>query len=320
MKRLSIKKASPLNNAHLDGSLFRRIKKNTDVYTMILPSVFFLAVFSVYPLLWALKYVFYEYDGMMEPLFVGLDNFVRLFTRDKDFWKSVGNTFVYAGGKLVLTIPIAFALAVLLNKKIPGRGLFRTTIFMPTIISTAVMSLVFYFIFNSYNGILNQMLMNLGFVDRPIEWLGMKKAMLSAVLVAVWGALGNYMVYFLAGLQSIPEELYESSAIDGANKFHQLIYITIPMMGPVMQVVIMLAIIVALKGYESIMVLTAGGPAGATDVMYLYIYRAFFPAEGGGMFVAQYGYGSAVAIASAAIVGVITVIYLYISKKMNEIY
>ena len=320
MNRQLIKKASPLKNAYSNESLLKRIKSNTDVYTMILPSVFFLAVFSVYPLLWALKFVFYEYDGMRDPTFVGLDNFVRLFTRDKDFWKSVGNTFIYAGGKLVLTIPLAFGLAVMLNKKLRGRSFFRTTIFMPTIISTAVMSLVFYFIFNSYNGILNQMLMNLGLVDRPIEWLGMKHAMLSAVLVAVWGAVGNYMIYFLAGLQSIPEELYESSAIDGANKFHQLVYITIPMMGPVMQVVVMLAIIVALKGYESIMVLTAGGPAGATDVMYLYIYRAFFPTEGAGMFVAQYGYGSAVAIASAVIVGVITAVYLYISKKMNEIY
>lgn len=300
--------------------ILSRIKKNRAVYVMMFPSVLFLVVFSVYPLMWALKYVFYEYDGMREATFVGFENFVRLFSRDKDFWKSVGNTFIYAGGKLILTIPLSFILAVFLNRNLKGKGFFRAAIFMPTIMSTAVMSLIFYFIFNSYNGILNQLLMNSGLVERPIEWLGRKDAMLSVVLVAVWGAVGNYMIYFMAGLQTIPEELYESSSIDGANKFQQLIHITIPMMGPVLQVVIMLAIIVALKGYESIMVLTNGGPAGATDVMYLYIYRAFFPSEGGGMFIAQYGYGSAVAIVTALIVGAITGIYLYFSKKMNQIY
>ncbi|MGE5605687.1 MAG: carbohydrate ABC transporter permease [Bacteroidota bacterium] len=297
------------------------LNKNKIVYIMIFPSVLFLAVFVLYPLAWALKFMFYEYNGMMQPRFIGMENFVRLFTRDLDFWKSVMNTVVYSGGKLLLTLPLSFILAVILNSKLKGRDFFRITVFMPTIISTAVMSLIFYFIFNSYNGIVNQLLLRFELIDTPLEWLGTKMAMFTSIIVASWGAIGNYMIYFLAGLQSIPDELYESAAIDGTNWWQALWHITLPMMGPVLQVVVMLAIIISLKGYESIMILTAGGPGGVTDVMYLYIYKLFFPlSEIGGNVTLQYGYGSAVAFVSSIIVGLITVGYLYWSKKMNEVF
>ncbi|MNJ59939.1 Lactose transport system permease protein LacF [compost metagenome] len=192
---------------------------------------------------------------------------------------------------------------------------------MPTIISTAVMAVVFFTIFNSYNGILNQFLVRFNIVDTGIDWLGPKYAMLTVILVAVWGAVGNYMLLFLAGLQNIPEDVYESSALDGANKYQQLRFITIPMLGPVMQMVIMLAIINALKGYESIMVMTEGGPVGKTEVMFLYLYKLFFPTGGNAAAVSvqEIGYGSAVAFVSALIVGMISLIYFYASKRMNRI-
>ncbi len=296
------------------------IQKNKTVYLMVFPSVLFLAVFTIYPLAWALKYMFFNFNGMLDPRFIGLENFTRLFTRDADFWKSVLNTVVYSGGKLLITLPFSFILAVILNSKLKGRDFFRITVFMPTIISTAIMSLVFYFIFNSYNGIINQLLLKLHLIDTPVEWLGLKLAMLTSILVASWGAIGNYMIYFLAGLQSIPDELYESAAIDGANPFQTLYLITLPMLGPVLQVVVMLAIIVSLKGYESIMILTAGGPAGATDVMYLYIYKLFFPLSEIGNANMAYGYGSAVAFVASILIGLVTVSYLSWSKKLNEMF
>ena len=303
------------------NTLLDKINKNITVYIMTFPSILFLVVFSIYPLLWAFKLMFYQYDGMMPPRFTGMENFIRLFTRDQDFWKSVINTLIYSGGKMLLTLPLAFVLAVILNSKLKGKDFFRITIFLPTIISTAVMSLVFYFIFNSYNGIVNELLLKFNLIGTPIEWLGIKLAMLTAVIVAVWGAVGNCMIYFLAGLQSIPNELYESASIDGANRLQTLWHITVPMMGPILQVVVMLEIIISLKGYESIMILTAGGPGCVTDVMYLYIYKLFFPlSEVGGNISMQYGYGSAVAFIASVIVGLITVGYLYWSKKMNEVF
>jgi ABC-type sugar transport system permease subunit len=286
-------------------------------YSFILPSAILTLVLGIYPIAWAFRYMFYNYKGYGEARFIGLDNFVRVM-HDNQFWESVVNTFVYAGGKLILTIPLSLLLAAILNRGIRGKHLLRAVFFMPTVISTAVMAVVFFTIFNSYNGILNQFLIK--FNIAPIDWLGGKYAMLTVILVAVWGAVGNYMLLFLAGLQNIPEDVYESSSLDGANKVQQFRYITLPMLGPVMQMVIMLAIITALKGYESIMVLTEGGPVGKTEVMFLYLYKLFFPVGGGAaaVQVQEFGYGSAVAFVSAVIVGLISLVYFYASKRMNR--
>lgn len=283
------------------------------------PSIILTAVLGIYPLIWMLRYMFYDYAGYGEPLFIGLENFRRVM-RDDLFWESVGNTFIYAGGKLVLTLPLSLLLAVILNGKLRGGNLLRGIYFMPTVISTAVISVVFYTIFNSYNGMVNTALMKLNLVSQPVDWLGPKLAMLTVILVAVWGAVGNYMLLFLAGLQSIPQDLYESAAIDGANAGKKFWYITLPMLAPVAQLVIMLAIIVSLKGYESIMLITEGGPIGKTEVMYLYLYKLLFPVSTGSPVEQQLGYGSAVGFVTAVIVGAITGLYFFLSRKMNKIY
>ncbi|GBG08074.1 sugar ABC transporter permease [Paenibacillus agaridevorans] len=266
-----------------------------------------------------LRYMFYDYVGYGEPLFIGLENFRRVM-RDGLFWESVGNTFIYAGGKLVITLPISLLLAVILNGKLRGGNLLRGIYFMPTIISTAVISVVFYTIFNSYNGMVNTALMKLNLVSQPVDWLGTKYAMFTLILVAVWGAVGNYMLLFLAGLQGIPQDLYESASIDGANAGRKFWNITLPMLAPVAQLVIMLAIIASLKGYESIMLITEGGPIGKTEVMYLYLYKLLFPVATGMPVEQQLGYGSAVGFVTAVIVGAITGLYFLLSRKMNKMY
>jgi raffinose/stachyose/melibiose transport system permease protein len=292
------------------------LRENT---LFLFPSVLLTLALGVYPLLWVLRYMFYDYPGYGEAMFVGLDNFRRLLG-DALFWESVRNTFVYAGGKLILTIPLSLVLAVLLNGKLRGRHVLRAIYFMPTVISTAVISVVFYIIFNSYNGMVNQLLLQWRIIGAPIEWLGPKHAMLTVILVAVWGAVGNYMLLFLAGLQSIPNDLYESAEIDGANGTQRFWYITIPMLGPVMQMIVMLAVIASLKGYESIMVMTEGGPIGKTEVMYLYLYKLLFPVSTGSPVMQEFGYGSAVAFGTAVIVGIVTALYYFFSKKLSQTY
>lgn len=298
------------------GLKWKRLGENS---LFLFPSIILTAALGVYPLIWMLRYMFYDYAGYGTPLFVGLENFYRLM-RDTLFWESVGNTFIYAGGKLVLTLPLSLLLAVILNGKLRGGNLLRGIYFMPTIISTAVISVVFYTIFNSYNGMVNTALMKLHLVSQPVDWLGPKYAMFTIILVAVWGAVGNYMLLFLAGLQGIPRDLYESAAIDGANAVRRFWNITLPMLAPVAQLVIMLAIIASLKGYESIMLITEGGPIGKTEVMYLYLYKLLFPVSTGSAVEQQLGYGSAVGFATAVIVGAITGLYFLLSRKMNKLY
>ncbi|MDQ0061429.1 carbohydrate ABC transporter permease [Paenibacillus harenae] len=288
-------------------------------YSFLLPSSILTVVLGIYPIVWAMRYMFFDYKGYGEERFIGLDNFARIWT-DHEYWDSVLNTFIYAGGKLALSLPLALLLAVILNRGLRGRGVIRALLFMPTIISTAVMAVVFFAIFNSYNGILNQFLMKYNLIGSPVDWLGVDHAMLSVILVAVWGALGNYMLLFLAGLQNIPQDVYESSSLDGAGRWQQFRYITIPMLGPVMQMIVMLAIINALKGYESIMVMTDGGPIGKTNVMFLYVFKLFFPTASGSAAtqVQEMGYGSAVAFVTALIVGAITIVYFYGSRRMSR--
>lgn len=285
----------------------------------IFPSLFLTLVFGIYPLLWALRYMFYDYQGIGTPVFIGLDNFGRIM-RDGQFWASVGNTGVYALGKLVVTIPLSLILAIILNRKWRGRSLFRAIYYLPTIFSASVMAIVFFIIFNSYNGILNQLLLKYHVISEPIGWLGAEHAMLTTIIIAIWGAVGNYMLLFIAGLQSIPEELYEAASLDGASEFQKLRNVTIPLLGPVLQMIIMLAITTALKGYESIMVLTEGGPYGKTEVMYLYLFKLLFPVSADTQSLQQLGYGSAVGFTTALIVGAVTLIYFRISKKLNDVY
>lgn len=300
------------------GSLWEQISQNKVIYLMLLPGVFFLIVFAIYPILWIVKNMFYHYTSFGDYEFSGIDNFVRLM-QDELFWNACKNTIVYAAGKMVITIPLAFIFAFILNSKLKGRMAYRTIIFMPTIISVSVMSMVFYLIFNPYNGSVNQLLTGLGIIERPINWFDSKHSMVTVLFVAVWGAVGNYMIYFLSGLQTISKEVYESAEIDGATGWKKLRYITIPMMAPISQMVIMLALTQAFKDYENIMVLTGGGPDYKTEVLYLYIYRLFFPmGDAGGNVVLQYGYGSAVSFVTAILVGIITVIYLRWSRNMND--
>lgn len=297
----------------------KKQKGNGDiaVWFMILPAVFLLVVVSIYPFTWIFKYMFYDYNGF-KAYFIGLDNFRRLFS-DRIFWESVLQTFYYAFLKLTMIIPISLILAVILNGKIRGKNIFRLTFFVPTVISAAVYSLIWYFIYNPYNGVLNSLLELFGKTSK-IDWLGNPAlAMIAVAIVAVWGGFGNYMILFLSGLQSIPEEIYESSKIDGSNKIQDFFFITIPMMGPILKVILMLAITQSLKDYGSIMVLTGGGPVGKTNVMFLYVYKLMFGDENTAAAL-QVGYGAVVGLMAALIIGIITVLYLKLSKKLDDIY
>ncbi|WP_438349843.1 carbohydrate ABC transporter permease [Paenibacillus sp. FA6] len=295
------------------------LRKLGESYSFILPSLIFTVVLGIYPIVWAIRYMFYDYPGYGEEVFIGFGNFASLM-RDGAYWNSVVNTAIYAMGKIIITIPLSLVLAVILNKGVKGRNFLRAIYFMPTVLSTAVISIVFFNIFNSYNGILNQFLLKYHIISKSIDWLGPDLAMVTSIIVAIWGAIGNYMLLFLAGLQNIPDDVYESASLDGANASQKFFYITIPMLGPVLQMIIMLAITISLKGYESIMVLTEGGPIGRTEVMYLYVYRMFFPISSSSTMIQQIGYGSAVGFMSAAIVGLITLGYFWLSKRLNRIF
>lgn len=299
-------------------TLWEKIKKERTSYLMLLPNVIMFITFTIYPLIWVLRYMCYDYRGYGEPVFIGLENFARVF-RDTVFWDSVGNTFVYVFGKLLLTLPIAFMLAFLLQKSTKKNAVAQSIVFTPTIMSQAVMALIFYLLFNTYNGEINKILMKLGLIKMNINWLGVDKAMLTVIILALWGGVGNYMVYFIAGLTGISQDVYESAKLDGANAVQTLFKITLPLLAPILKMILMLALVISFHDMQSIMVLTEGGPMNATNVMFLYIYQLFFPISAGSTVVQEFGYGAAVSLVAACIVGVFTGIYLILAKRLDKI-
>jgi len=283
---------------------------------MLTPAVFFLAVCSIYPFIWIFRYICYDYNGF-RAVYTGTRNFSRMLS-DATFWASVMHTFEYAFYKLIFILPLALVVAVLLNQRLRGSAFFRGVYFMPTVISTAISGMIFTFIFATGNGILNALLKNLGIIVKPIGWLTTQSVVMAAVtILAVWGGFGNYMLYFITGMTSIPEDVYESAKIDGASGVQTFFRITLPMLSPVLKVVLLLAITSAFKDYEAIMVLTNGGPGNRSMVMFLYIYKLIFGTQAGTQ--AQIGYGALLSLMAAVIVGSVTGIYLLVSKKLDDV-
>ncbi len=285
---------------------------------MLAPSLIFLCVCSIYPFIWIFRYITYNYDGIpAHTRFTGMRNITTMLS-DAKFWGSVGTTFEYAALKLVFIIPLALIMAVLLNQKLKGSSFFRGVFFMPTVISSSISGMIFTFIFATGNGVLNGILKNAGIINQPIGWLtDTSIVMMAVIIMSVWAGFGNYMLYFVTGMTSISEDVYESSRIDGANGVQTFFHITLPMLAPVLKVVLMLAITGAFKDYEAIMVLTNGGPGTRTNVMFLYIYNLIFGT--GSNATRQIGYGALLSLVAAVIVGAVTIIYNTVAKKLDDV-
>ena len=172
-------------------------KDTIQALAMVLPFMFGFLLFTYVPIVYILRFAFYNYNGYRS-LFIGMGNFVRLFTRDPDFWKSLSTTFILAFGKLTLEIPLALLLAVLLNKNLPGTSFFRVTLFLPAVIATAIVGLVFSLMFASFNGVINGILIDLHLIQKNINWFSNKWSALFVLgLASVWQNVGVNMIFFL---------------------------------------------------------------------------------------------------------------------------
>ena len=222
--------------------------------------------------------------------------------------------------KMIFEIPLALVLAVLLNNKIKGSSFFRVVFFLPSVFSIAVVGLIFSILFGAYNGIVNAILKNIGLITQNISWFSDKgHAMFVIILVSLWTTFGLNMIYFLMGLQNISKSLYECASIDGANEVQQFFYITMPLVAPILQLVLMLSVLGTMKMTDLILVLTNGAPGGSTEVVMTYIFKYFFSYGESAAMEVQFGYASSMAVVTAVILGIVTLIYLKVSKKMQEV-
>lgn len=261
-------------------------------YFFISPFYILFIIFFLFPTLFALVLGFLRWNSMGTPEWFGLRNYERLFS-DPIFWQSVGNTIFYAAFSLFVIVPLALLEAMALNsKKLRFRTFWRAVYFAPIVTSAVAISLVFRMFYNAQYGLLNNIIIALG--GMPVDWLGNQSVTKFAVMgVVVWRWTGLLAVYFLAGLQSIPEELHEAAAIDGANGWQRFVHVTLPSLRPVILFVSVIVLIGSLQIFDDPQILfgnaTPGGPAnsGLSIVQYLYT-------RGIGQLL--YGYASAVGL------------------------
>lgn len=264
-------------------------KSKAAIIIGLLPAFLIYTVFAIYPILQSFYYALMEWDGFTDMTFVGLDNFRNLFA-DPLFWNSVKNNIYVVLASVLGQIPLALFFALLLNRKIKGLKFFRTVGFLPVVLSTVVISLTWSLIYNSQNGMLNEILRSIGLGVMAQNWLGDTKWVMAAVLVTViWQFIGLYLIIFLAALQNVPTEVLEAAKMDGASEWTTTFKITIPMIWHTIIVAVILCISGSLKTFDLIYVMTNGGPAHSSDVMALYMFNETFNKL-------QYGYGSAVSV------------------------
>lgn len=246
-------------------------------YCMTAPAIILFVLFVIAPFIYGLYTSFFQWDGLSEMKYIGTQNYSFVF-QDKNYWSALGNTFKYALVVTVLKNGLGLALALLIVKQVRGKGLFRTSLYMPVTFSYVVIGVLWTWIYNPTFGILNSFLTKVGLGSLIQGWLSDPNvALYSVAWVEIWKWIGFHMVLYLAGLQGVPNELYEAAEIDGAGKFQKFWSITLPQINGILVVNVLLAITGAfVNNYNLINVMTDGGPFGSTEVALTYIVRTAF--------------------------------------------
>jgi len=258
--------------------LWRQILAQGWSYIYLAPMAILLIVFIVYPLFASLGYTLYNWNGIGDPSdFVGLENFQRVM-QDSIFWQSFLHTFIYMAVLVPVQLALALALALVLNNpKLRFATFYRVVYFIPVVTSAAVVGIVIRLILSNFGDAISNLLQFLHLSHEHIDWLADPRfALWIVIIVGIWNTLGYNLVYFLAGLQTIPTELYEAARIDGAGAFARFFFITIPMLRGVGLVIVILAVLGSLQVFDLVQVLTAGGPYFASEVVNTYIYHQAF--------------------------------------------
>jgi multiple sugar transport system permease protein len=277
----------------------------------VAPNLAAVAVFMLFPLGFSLYMSFQRWDVFRPPKFVGLKNFEDLFNSDPLFLIAIRNTAVFTLGTVVPTILISLVVAAVLNRKVKGIGIFRTIVFLPLAISSVVMAVVWQFVFNTDNGLLNIMLGWVGI--GPVPWLVEPRwAMVSLCIVSVWRSVPFATVILLAAMQGVSETVYEAARIDGAGEIRQFAFITVPLIRGAMSFVVVISIIHAFQAFDMVYVLNGanGGPETGTYVLGIMLFQHAFS-------FLEFGYASALAWVMFAILLVVTVLQLRITRQRS---
>ena len=263
-------------------------------YLFLLPAIALIGVFVVYPILAVVYYSFTDYDIVRPPVWVGLDNFAKVFA-DKTFWLALTHSIVYLLVTPIL-IALSIGLAIIVNRKLRGIQIYRALYFVPAVSGSIAIGLSWRWLFER-NGFINGVLQSWGVIHEPVQWLSTPALVLPiAMLLTIWAGIGYYSVIFLAGLQNIPEELYDAARIDGCSDFQKHWHVSLPGLRPQIVFVAVISSLAALKVFDEIFILTGktGGILDSGVTMVFYLWKQAFVLQ-------HAGYAAAIAIILLAI-------------------
>lgn len=291
----------------------RRARRSTGPrfapYLFISPALALFALFAFVPLGYAVVLSFQDVPVFGGGEWVGTDNYAQL-AQDPVFWQSMRNTVVFTVGTVPTSMAIGLLLAVLLNRRLPGRTVLRSLYFLPLVFSGVVVALVLGWIFNGDFGVLNNLLAAVGLPK--VAWLTSPSwAMVTLVIAIIWTRIGFCMVVYLGALQAVPATLIESATLDGAGPWQQFRLITFPLLRPTTFLLLVVNVIFSLQVFDVVYVLTGGGPGFATTVLLQAIFRAAFT-QG------EMGYASAIGIVLTVLLLAFTVLHWRISRRGGE--
>lgn len=280
------------------------------IFSLVLPGILVFIFAVLAPICLSVYYGFTDYTGMGEVNLIGWDNYAKLL-HDSAFGRSLKNSLLLAVGFICIQHPLAIIVAAVLDK-LQGKaeGIFRCIYFIPNVISVAVIAYLWKFIYNPDFGLLNNILKALGYQGQ-INWLSQQNAIWSVLIVLIWHGFGWGMLIYYTGIKNIDPVLYEAASIDGANWWTTFFRITLPLMKPVIQINVTMAIISALKQMETVYLLTNGGPNNSTQFAANYLYQQAFKAF-------KYGYGNAIGVVFIIICVLVTVVLNSIFKDKQN--
>lgn len=253
----------------------------------LLPTLFIYAVFVLVPIVWSAYYGFFDWKGIGASKFIGFDNYAEALG-DPIFWKAFKNNLIIVAASIFGQLPIALVLSLILRKSTFFQRFVRSAVFMPMVVASVVIGMIWGYIYHPQIGILNFLLEQFGLGSWIRDWLGDPRINMYAVSAPViWANIGPYLVLFIAAIQNISSEVEDAAKIDGAVKSKWLYMIVVPMIWDTIKVAIVLCISGSLKAFDLIYIMTGGGPAQSTELLATYMYNNTFE-------VFRYGYGSAV--------------------------
>ena len=287
----------------------RAVREAIEGYLYIMPWLVGFLVLTIGPMVASLFFSFTRYSIIRPPQFIGLDNYIRAFSgKDRLFYSSLLRTATFALYYVPLGVAISLLLAIALNHKLRGTTVYRTLFFLPTLTPAAASTLLWSWLLNPEVGPVNYLLNRIG-IDPP-RWLASQTwALPTIVMIALWGTVGgSRMIIFLAGLQGVPDELYDAASIDGANAWHRFWHVTLPMISPVIFFNLILGAIGAFRVFTFAFMATGGGPAYATWFYMLHLYSTAFRSL-------HMGYASALAWVLFVVVASFTLLQFRLSKQ-----